>query len=147
MRFWESFLCAASRENKLKFFILSTTYFPIENKFQCALNRVILYIYLPLLAGCANTLQSPSADFERFQPIANKSRVLDAPIVNLVIKPNAHEVCSKIIGMEPSGLQRVMACAYWDIRKNECTIVTHKHTATNIIGHELRHCFEGFFHP
>lgn len=38
----------------------------------------------------------------------------------------------------------VDACSFWD--KNTCTIITARQTTMHILGHELRHCFQGGFH-
>lgn len=38
----------------------------------------------------------------------------------------------------------VDACSFWD--KNSCTIITARQTTMHILGHELRHCFQGSFH-
>jgi hypothetical protein len=111
------------------------------------LRKIILLLSLVFLASCAYVWQPPSVDLEIFKPAPHDSRILDAPIVSLVIKSNAHEFCSKMIGMRMNGQHKPMACAYWNVLKNECTIVTPPNTATNYVGHELRHCFEGPFHP
>jgi len=58
---------------------------------------------------------------------------------------------------------RVNACTFWDQlplnqvegkRAGEhlalvhvCTIVIPEKTSNNILGHEIRHCFQGHFHP
>ena len=36
------------------------------------------------------------------------------------------------------------ACSFWD--KNACTIIVGWKTNNDILGHELRHCFQGSFH-
>lgn len=38
----------------------------------------------------------------------------------------------------------VDACSFWD--RNSCTIITAHQTTMHILGHELRHCFQGSFH-
>jgi len=38
----------------------------------------------------------------------------------------------------------VDACSFWD--KNSCTIITARQTTMHILGHEVRHCFQGSFH-
>ena len=39
----------------------------------------------------------------------------------------------------------VNACSFWI--GQTCTIIVEKRTTQHIIGHELRHCFQGSFHP
>jgi len=117
------------------------------NNFIYIFKKINIFIFLVSLASCTYVWRPPSVDLERFKPAPHDSRILDAPIVSLVIKSNAHEFCSKMIGMRMNGQHKPMACAYWNVLKNECTIVTPPNTATNYVGHELRHCFEGPFHP
>lgn len=38
----------------------------------------------------------------------------------------------------------VNACSFWD--RNSCTIITAPQATMHILGHELRHCFQGSFH-
>jgi hypothetical protein len=40
---------------------------------------------------------------------------------------------------------RVKACAFWT--EKTCTIITGKNTSMHSVGHELRHCFQGDWHP
>jgi hypothetical protein len=39
-----------------------------------------------------------------------------------------------------------MACAYWNVARMECTVITPLAYGVNYLGHEARHCFEGKFH-
>ena len=36
------------------------------------------------------------------------------------------------------------ACSFW--RDDFCLIITSKSTTVDVVGHELRHCFQGNFH-
>lgn len=74
--------------------------------------KIIVFGFLVLLASCTYVWRPPSVDLERFKPAPLESRILDAPIVSLVIKSNAHEFCSKMIGMVMNGQYEPMACAY-----------------------------------
>ncbi len=38
----------------------------------------------------------------------------------------------------------VNACSFWD--RNSCTIITAPQATMHILGHEVRHCFQGNFH-
>jgi hypothetical protein len=42
----------------------------------------------------------------------------------------------------------VQACSFWsENRTNTCTIFTPTWTSMHQIGHEIRHCFQGDWHP
>jgi len=38
-------------------------------------------------------------------------------------------------------------CATVSVDGKSCVIYTNKHTSHEILGHEIRHCFQGAFHP
>jgi hypothetical protein len=40
----------------------------------------------------------------------------------------------------------IPACAGWDDQQTVCVVVTGTPTTHQILGHEMRHCFEGHFH-
>ena len=50
--------------------------------------------------------------------------------------------CSAKMGRHVNAL----ACATWKLDHSVCTIYTDAVTEHTIVGHELRHCFEGHFH-
>lgn len=57
---------------------------------------------------------------------------------------NVDQYCRDRLIKEPSTLVTVYGCAG---RVNDfCVIYTGKDTTTAILGHELRHCFDGSFH-
>ena len=43
----------------------------------------------------------------------------------------------------------VTACSFWDngIRGNRCLVLTAKNLNMHTLGHEMRHCFQGNYHP
>lgn len=57
--------------------------------------------------------------------------------------------CAQAIGMDKERAYSTppLACAIWSRSAQECTIVTGKVTTHLALGHEMRHCFEGAFHP
>ena len=88
----------------------------------------------------------PLVDRVRFEPLPVEQRVLKEPRVKYLARQDGYEYCSRITGIPVSATSRPMACAFWNVRRNECTVVTPELTAYNYVGHELRHCFEGGFH-
>jgi len=88
----------------------------------------------------------PQVDRVRFEPLPVEQRVLKEPRVKYLARQDGYEYCSRITGIPVSATSRPMACAFWNVRRNECTVVTPQLTGYNYVGHELRHCFEGGFH-
>ncbi|MEY3939524.1 MAG: hypothetical protein RL659_2366, partial [Pseudomonadota bacterium] len=83
------------------------------------------------LSGCeTTTMRPPQVDTVRFTPMPESKRVIAQPITGIPVTPTS----------------RPMACAFWNVRRKECTVVTPLVTGYNYVGHELRHCFEGAFH-
>lgn len=67
--------------------------------------------------------------------------------VNLIRTHNVQQTCeseSKRRGLGGFRGARMEACSFWS--KNTCTIIVEYKTNNDILGHELRHCFQGNFH-
>lgn len=88
----------------------------------------------------------PLVDRVRFEPLLPEQRLINEPKVKLLARKDGYEFCSRITGIPISPTSRPMACAYWNVKRKECTVVTPEVTGFNYVGHELRHCFEGAFH-
>lgn len=100
---------------------------------------------LMLLAGC-QTIQPPAVDMARFMPMPAERRIIPEPKVKYLVRQDGYEYCARITGLPVTPTSRPMACAFWNVRRQECSIVTPVETGYNYLGHELRHCFEGAFH-
>lgn len=97
-------------------------------------------------AAFVKRFSPPLVDRMRFEPLPPDQRTLNEPKVKLLARKDGYEFCSRITGVPISSTSRPMACAYWSVKRRECTVVTPEVTAFNYVGHELRHCFEGAFH-
>jgi hypothetical protein len=109
------------------------------------LRSVLVLLVLSVLAAC-QTIQPPAVDLVRFTPLASSKRVIDQPKAKYLVRQDGYEYCARITGIPMTPASRVMACAFWNVRRKECTIVTPVETGYNYLGHELRHCFDGAFH-
>ena len=88
----------------------------------------------------------PAVDRSRFVPLAEEARIMSPVKIKYAVRPDGYEFCSRITGVPIRSNSQPMACAFWNIKRRECTIITPLQTGFNYIGHELRHCFEGAFH-
>lgn len=88
----------------------------------------------------------PLVDRTRFEPLPPEQRMLNEPKVKFLARKDGYEFCSRITGVPITITSRPMACAFWNVKRRECTVVTPEVTGYNYVGHELRHCFEGAFH-
>jgi hypothetical protein len=100
--------------------------------------KFILAIALLALSGCA-TSQTPNPAYNiQFEAQPN----LPEKSIRWVVVENVSAVCqNKIPAL--SG-QRILACSEYNNRA--CTIYTGRTTDMAIVGHEIRHCFEGAWH-
>ena len=91
-------------------------------------------------------MRPPPVDMVRFVPVPESQRVIVQPKLKYLVRQDGYEYCARITGIKITPTSRPMACAFWNVRRKECTIVTPVVTGYNYLGHELRHCFEGAFH-
>lgn len=88
----------------------------------------------------------PQVDRVRFEPMPSEQRLINEPKVKVLARKDGYDFCARITGIPVGPNSRPMACAYWNVKRKECTVVTPEVTGYNYLGHELRHCFEGAFH-
>jgi hypothetical protein len=101
--------------------------------------RVIALLLACLSAGCTFNMHMPEEKAFNGHPKAQTMTITwfsvedsTAECKRLSPKMNFHPI--------------VAACAFWNFEKRTCTVVTGKPTSHEILGHEMRHCFEGAFH-
>jgi len=97
-------------------------------------------------AALVKRFRPPLVDRVRFEPLPPGQRLINEPKVKLLARKDGYEFCSRITGIPIGPSSRPMACAFWNIKRRECTVVTPEVTGFNYVGHEVRHCFEGAFH-
>jgi len=103
-------------------------------------------ISMLMLSGCVATFIPPAVDLVRFTPAESHKRNIVEPKVKYLVRVDGYEYCARITGLPVTPTSRPMACAFWNTKRKECSIVTPVETGFNYLGHELRHCFEGAFH-
>lgn len=91
---------------------------------------------------------------QTFHEWDNASRLFDAGAVEKTVaitwKPvdNVQKVCdteSKNRGHGGFGYS-VNSCAFWSADGSQCTVITPRNTNMHLLGHEVRHCFQGNWH-
>lgn len=91
----------------------------------------------------------PSHEYEPFVPLPPEKRIMNEVRVRWEVRSDVAEFCSRAIqmGQGQAFSPPPMACALWDVARKECTVVTGPRPNHVVLGHEVRHCFEGRFHP
>ena len=116
---------------------------------QRPITRVFVWGTLTLLAGC-QTLPGnlPAHEYEPFKPLAVEKRLMNEVRIRWEVREDVAQVCAKAIqmGKEQAYITPPVACAVWDVPKQECTVITGPKPTHVALGHEVRHCFEGRFH-
>ena len=106
--------------------------------------RALVLLSLVLLSGCYTLAQS---EYENFAAQPIDKRIMNDIQLSWDIRPDAAEVCAKISkSSHTNNGTAPIACAVWTVAKKHCTIITTPNPNHVVLGHELRHCFEGQFH-
>lgn len=106
---------------------------------------LVLTLLAPLLlSGCHTIAASEYADFKAQAP---NQRAMNQVNLTWDVRPDAAEYCSKIAKKAGAAMAKpAVACATWSVQTQQCTIITTPNPSHVVIGHEVRHCFEGHFH-
>lgn len=93
------------------------------------------------LVGCASYNES-------FKAADLSSRVIDRASIAWVATNDAVQICNALFHVGGKEAVKITdtACSVWNRSLKSCTIFTEKDTENAILGHEVRHCFEGHFH-
>lgn len=111
---------------------------------QAPFKQVLLLLAVALLSGCYTIATTEYADFAAQSP---DKRVMNTVNLNWEIRPDAAEYCAKISNKVGAAMATpAVACATWSAETKRCTIITTPNPNHVVIGHEVRHCFEGHFH-
>ena len=90
-----------------------------------------------MLTGCSSMPEHFSSSHPQHKTVRISWTYVDDP----------DETCRKLgVKTLPWPWVEVLACTVYDQPLASCTIYTGKNTNTAILGHELRHCFEGDYH-
>lgn len=105
--------------------------------------KTILFVCL-LLVNSVAIAENPSEMFPTDNNFTDTSKITWKQV------DNVQAVCDKqhiSTDGKPYGY-KVLACSSWtkSIFGDKCEIITGKRTSLHIIGHEVRHCFQGDFH-
>ena len=99
---------------------------------------LLLFTLLVSTTGCAIKTIMPD---EMFTP--SKNRITEKTSVTWEIVDNVDQVC-KARGVKLAPNVEAAACSFYN--RSKCHIVTSNRLNLYVLGHELRHCFEGAWH-
>ena len=107
---------------------------------------MLLLTLIPYLTGCV--LLSPIVDREEYSEFlvsTASTRVIKQPKVQFLTVTDIHEFCTQMVG-DINRRQVYLACSKWSKSSGKCQIFLPHNVHAIIVGHEVRHCFDGSFH-
>ena len=111
--------------------------------------KILMVLMTALLVGCETTpgtqvvyANTSPKEYDAFKALPLNERVIDSPQISWIVRDDIAEFCGRITGIKPP----ILGCAVWNAATRRCTIYTQSMTTHTILGHEIRHCFEGPFH-
>ncbi len=108
---------------------------------------LLLWAVASAMSGCAVVGET---EYQEFKPMPSHARVMNHVKLTWEVREDAGDYCKKAQSKSNSGkLQpgQPIACAVWVKATSECKVVTGPNPNHVVLGHEVRHCFEGHFHP
>lgn len=94
------------------------------------------------LSGCTAMLTPVgSSNYEPFDVAHDSERLIPKPSVKFISVDDVAKSCGSL-----TGFKKALGCAVFHEHKKSCQIYVENKTSFTVIGHELRHCFEGHFH-
>lgn len=93
------------------------------------------------LTGCTSVYLTEGDERFISTQVAQSRYKASSTNITFVTLDHVVPFCSKV-----TGKRHAVACAVWSLDHSKCTIYTAKNTDSAIVGHEIRHCFEGNFH-
>lgn len=108
-------------------------------------NRVILHAITLIILN-----PKPAESHSHLKPFDALKNITESSFVTWETASNIQKRCDEESRKRGLGGFKinVEACSFWGKRLgiSVCHIITEKRTNIDTIGHEIRHCFQGFFH-
>ena len=115
----------------------------------------LLCLSILCLSACQSMTveEGDHAAHPTFTPLKAEQRIMNSVTIKWDVREDAAEFCAKSMrvrslqpGRELAFTTPPMACAIWYVPGKECTVITSNKVSHAVLGHEVRHCFEGHFH-
>ena len=93
--------------------------------------------------GCAVVSET---EYKEFTPMAPHSRVMNHINLTWEVREDVGDYCKQAQKKAGTSNAPPIACAVWVASSNQCKVITGPNPNHVVLGHEVRHCFEGHFH-
>ena len=127
----------------------------VKQKLLMPIQLGFLLLSVVVLSACQTMTveQNDQASHPTFTPLPPEQRIMNTVSIKWEVRTDAAEFCAKSMrvrslqpGRELAFTTPPMACAIWYVPGKECTVITSTKVSHAVLGHEVRHCFEGHFH-
>ncbi len=96
------------------------------------------------VTGCAAIGE---AEYQAFKPMPSNARLMNQVKLTWEVREDVGDYCLRAQNNQGNLKQiKPLACAIWVAASQECKVVTGPNPNHVVLGHEVRHCFEGHFH-
>ena len=97
-----------------------------------------------LISGCTTIGE---VEYQAFTPMKPDARLMNQVKLTWEVREDVGDFCMRTQKNQANLTQvKPLACAMWVAATNECKVVTGPNPNHVVLGHEVRHCFEGHFH-
>jgi hypothetical protein len=112
-----------------------------------AAQNLLLIGFSFLSISCGNFVMISPEEYKYFYAKNISSREIEAPMIYFIFTDNdsATLSCQKLLGKTRIN-ELYLGCANWRKTEEVCSVIVPYTVQTTILGHEVRHCFEGAFH-
>ena len=81
-----------------------------------------------------------------YEPIQSEVGIIKKSNVTWVIVEDPNKFCTVRHKIYAGPGIPILACTTWNDNDNSCIIYTDKSPGYDLLGHELRHCFDKYWH-
>jgi hypothetical protein len=116
----------------------------MSRPFTLQYNRIVGLCAALGLSGCAVIGE---VEYKEFTPVPVQARQMNEVRLTWEVREDVADYCLKASPTRGHlWLPKPVACAVWITATRECKVVTGPNPNHVVLGHEVRHCFEGHFH-
>ena len=112
---------------------------------EAIIQKLFLIALSVFTTSCSSIFVVPSEEYEYFNAKQEFLRNIEAPNISFVFTNDSSKVCEKLVGRLEVN-KKYLGCAHWQKAEGKCTVFVPQFVQNVILGHEIRHCFEGAFH-
>jgi hypothetical protein len=112
---------------------------------ETVVQKLFLITLSVFMMSCSSVFVVPLEEYEYFDAKQYSLRSIEAPKISFIFSNDSAKACEKLMGRLEIN-KKYLGCANWQKSEGTCTVFVPYFVQNVILGHEIRHCFEGAFH-